>query len=69
MCIGFITGLLSMVPGGLGVRELTWGYVVGISGFSFRIGSVAVNTLSVAFYQFDCQHPDNKSLSNEEERT
>ena len=40
ICIGFITGLLSMVPGGLGVRELTWSYVVSTGGFSIELAGL-----------------------------
>jgi len=40
ICIGFITGLLSMVPGGLGVRELTWSYVVSSDGFLIELAGL-----------------------------
>ena len=40
VCIGFIVGLVAMVPGGIGVRELTWAYLVGFGTFSIEVASV-----------------------------
>ncbi len=37
ICVGFITGLISMVPGGIGVREVTWAYVVSQGGISVEV--------------------------------
>jgi len=34
--LGFLTGLISLVPGGLGVRELTWAYILSLSGISLE---------------------------------
>lgn len=41
MCVGFVSGLISLVPGGLGVRDLTWAYVCSMSGVSFTLTGTA----------------------------
>jgi uncharacterized membrane protein YbhN (UPF0104 family) len=41
MASGFLTGLVSMVPGGIGVRELTWSYVVSLGGYPLQIAGLA----------------------------
>ena len=38
---GFLTGLVSMVPGGIGVRELTWSYVVSQGGYPLELAGLA----------------------------
>ncbi|HTQ98750.1 MAG TPA: lysylphosphatidylglycerol synthase domain-containing protein [Candidatus Acidoferrum sp.] len=48
---GFITGLVSMVPGGIGIREITWAYIVSLSGVSIEVaGLIALiyRVLSIA---------------------
>jgi len=40
--VGFITGLVSLVPGGIGVRDLTWAYVVtSMTGASMTVTATA----------------------------
>ncbi len=41
MASGFLTGLVSMVPGGIGVRELTWSYVVSLGGYPLQVAGLA----------------------------
>ena len=41
MTSGFLTGLISMVPGGIGVRELTWSYVVSRGTYPFELAGLA----------------------------
>ena len=41
MTSGFITGLVSLVPGGIGVRELTWSYVVSQGGYPLELAGLA----------------------------
>jgi uncharacterized membrane protein YbhN (UPF0104 family) len=41
MTSGFLTGLVSLVPGGIGVRELTWSYVVSQGGYPLELASLA----------------------------
>jgi|TARA_R110002073_G_scaffold129760_8_gene276163 uncharacterized membrane protein YbhN (UPF0104 family) len=41
MTSGFLTGLISMVPGGIGVRELTWSYVVSQGAYPFELAGLA----------------------------
>jgi uncharacterized membrane protein YbhN (UPF0104 family) len=51
VCTGFITGLVSMVPGGIGIREVTWAYVVSQGGVSVEVvGLLAIlyRLLSIA---------------------
>lgn len=48
---GFVTGLVSMIPGGIGVREVTWAYIVSLAGVPLaEAGMVAVlyRILSIA---------------------
>lgn len=40
ICIGFITGLISLVPGGIGVREVTWAYVVSQAGVPIEVAGL-----------------------------
>lgn len=41
MTTGFLTGLASLIPGGIGVRELTWSYVVHQGGFPLALAGLA----------------------------
>jgi uncharacterized membrane protein YbhN (UPF0104 family) len=41
MTTGFLTGLVSLVPGGIGVRELTWSYVVSQGGYPLELAGLA----------------------------
>lgn len=48
---GFVTGLVSMIPGGIGVREVTWAYIVSLAGVPLaEAGMIAVlyRILSIA---------------------
>lgn len=40
MTSGFLTGLVSLVPGGIGVRELTWSYVVSQGGYALELAGL-----------------------------
>lgn len=40
ICIGYITGLVSMVPGGIGVREITWSYIVSQGGVALELAGL-----------------------------
>ena len=41
MTSGFLTGLVSLIPGGIGVRELTWSYVVSQGGYALELAGLA----------------------------
>jgi uncharacterized membrane protein YbhN (UPF0104 family) len=41
MTSGFLTGLVSLVPGGIGVRELTWSYIVNQGGYPLELAGLA----------------------------
>lgn len=41
LSVGFVAGLISLVPGGLGVRDVTWAYVAGIGGAPIAVTAVA----------------------------
>ncbi len=41
MTSGFLTGLVSLIPGGIGVRELTWSYVVSQGGYPLALAGLA----------------------------
>lgn len=41
MTSGFLTGLVSLVPGGIGVRELTWSYIVHQGGYPLELAGLA----------------------------
>ena len=41
MTSGFLTGLVSLVPGGIGVRELTWSYIVSWGGYPLELAGLA----------------------------
>jgi len=41
LSVGFVAGLISLVPGGLGVRDLTWAYVCSTAGISITITGTA----------------------------
>jgi uncharacterized membrane protein YbhN (UPF0104 family) len=41
MTSGFLTGLISMVPGGIGVRELTWSYIMSQSAYPLELAGLA----------------------------
>ncbi len=41
MTSGFLTGLVSLIPGGIGVRELTWSYVVSQAGYPLALAGLA----------------------------
>jgi uncharacterized membrane protein YbhN (UPF0104 family) len=48
---GYACGLLSLVPGGLGVRDVVFGYILSLSGISFETGvsiSIIVRVISIA---------------------
>ena len=38
---GFLTGLVTLIPGGIGVRELTWSYVVSQGGYALELAGLA----------------------------
>ena len=40
MTSGFLTGLVSLIPGGIGVRELTWSYVVSQGGYALELAGL-----------------------------
>ena len=51
ICVGFVVGLISLVPGGLGVRDLSWAYICTImagipmpvtttAAFSYRVTGI-----------------------------
>ncbi len=43
LSVGFVAGLISLVPGGLGVRDLTWAYVCSTAGIPITLtGTAAV---------------------------
>ena len=54
--VGFITGLISLVPGGLGVRDVTWAYVASMTGVPMEISGTAallfrvISILTVALW-------------------
>lgn len=47
ICVGFITGLISFVPGGIGVREITWAYVASMAGTPLEVSGAAALLLRV----------------------
>ena len=47
---GYACGLLSLVPGGLGVRDIVFGYILSLSNISFETGvsiSIIVRVVSI----------------------
>jgi len=41
LSVGFVAGLISLVPGGLGVRDVTWAYIASIGGASMTVTATA----------------------------
>ncbi len=41
LSVGFVAGLISLVPGGLGVRDVTWAYVASIGGAPIAVTATA----------------------------
>ena len=41
LAVGFVVGLVSLVPGGLGVRDVSWVYVLGLGGVSIQTSGTA----------------------------
>lgn len=41
MAVGFVIGFVSLVPGGLGVRDFSWAYVASLGGVPLRISASA----------------------------
>lgn len=41
LCIGFVAGFISLVPGGLGVRDFVWAYVISLTGVGFALAAAA----------------------------
>jgi uncharacterized membrane protein YbhN (UPF0104 family) len=47
---GYACGLLSLVPGGLGIRDIVFGYILSLSGIQFETGvsiSIIVRVISI----------------------
>lgn len=41
LAVGFVVGLISLVPGGLGVRDVSWVYVLSLGGVSIQMSGTA----------------------------
>ena len=41
LAVGFVVGFVSLVPGGLGVRDVTWAYVCSAAGIPFSVTGTA----------------------------
>ena len=47
LSVGFIAGIISFIPGGLGIRDLTWAYICSTAGTSEIIAGTAALTMRV----------------------
>lgn len=45
LSVGFVAGLISLVPGGLGVRDVTWAYVCSTAGAPITVTATAAFAL------------------------